>query len=52
MAYILAGQLGVNELRIFKVFPLGLLIILVFPSSKNMNAVKIIAALVFGAIGD
>lgn len=51
-AYILAGQLDVGELRAFKVFPLVLAILLLLPKKTNGNTIKLVFALLAGAIGD
>lgn len=51
-AYILAGQLDVDELRIFKVVPLALLILLLLPQKLNRNVVMIMLGIVASAIGD
>lgn len=52
IAYVLAGQLDVDELRIFKVIPLALLILLLLPLKFDKNVVKIIFGIIAGAIGD
>ncbi len=52
IAYILAGQLDVDELRIFKVIPLALLILLLLPHKFDRNVVKVIFGIIAGAIGD
>lgn len=51
-AYILAGQLDVSELRIFKVLPLIILILLVLPSRLHRISIKLIVGIVSGLIGD
>lgn len=52
IAYILAGQLNISELRTFKVFPLVILILLIIPSQKDINAIKLIFGIIFGIAGD
>lgn len=52
IGYILAGQLDISELRTFKVFPLVILILLILPSQRDLNAIKLILGVMFGIAGD
>ena len=50
--YILAEQLSIDWLRIFKAFPLAMLVILVIPSSTDKTIIKSIFGVACGIIGD
>jgi hypothetical protein len=50
--YILAGQLSIDWLTIFKAFPLTMLFILVIPSSTDITIIKSILGVACGIIGD
>lgn len=52
IAYILADQLNIGELRTFKVFPLVMLILLILPEQRETNSIKIISGIIFGMAGD
>ncbi len=52
LLYILAGVLDMPFFRIFKIFPLVILIILRSNHYQNRNILQLILALLFGSAGD